>query len=364
MLLQHLAERPIRGSRSVREAAAGAAQRFRVLLGKTVPKFAREPRLADTCIAENGHEPRPLLLDGGAVGPAEALKLLIAADERTCKAADATRPHQRECTHEPSRCNPFRFSLHIDRRRLPELKGAPRCGDGAFADQDGARGSSLLQSSSNVDRVAAHKGASRTSLPDDHIAGVHADTQLELLVEQLRKPALHPERDMQRPLGMVFERSRCSECRHHGVARELLNRPAGALDLVCHCVVEALEEDTRAFRILGTRQRRRADQVCEHHSRQLPLLRWPLDGDRRAAARAKLRVTRELCSATVADRHAPIVAHKMHTQSGPRYRGRRDSNRSDERRPDRNMTGLSPAAELPREGCPMEGCRCRAPKSG
>jgi hypothetical protein len=38
-----------------------------------------------------------------------------------------------------------------------------------------------------------------------------------------------------------------------------------------------------------------------------------LDRDARTAGGAKLRVTRELCSATVTDRHSPIVAHRQQT---------------------------------------------------
>src|SRR5439155_20194176 len=136
VLFQHLAERPIRCSCSVREAAAGAPQRFGVLLRKAVPEFAGEPRLADTCIAENGHEPRPPLLDGSTVGPKKAFKLLVAADERARKAADPARPHQRERAHQPSRYDAVRFPLRRDRRRLLELEGATRRGDGAFADED------------------------------------------------------------------------------------------------------------------------------------------------------------------------------------------------------------------------------------
>src|SRR5206468_7625502 len=124
--------------------------------------------------------------DGGAIGPREAFKLLIAADERRCEAADPARSHQRERAHKPSRYDAVRFPLRIDRRRLLELESATRRGDGALADEDRAGGSSLLQSSSNVDHVAADEGASCTSLPDDHIAGVDADAQLKLPVEQLR----------------------------------------------------------------------------------------------------------------------------------------------------------------------------------
>src|SRR5947207_513276 len=44
---------------------------------------------------------------------------------------------------------------------------------------------------------------------------------------------------------MVFERSRRAERCHHSVARELLDRSAGALDFLQHCVVEAVEQSSR-----------------------------------------------------------------------------------------------------------------------
>jgi hypothetical protein len=43
---------------------------------------------------------------------------------------------------------------------------------------------------------------------------------------------------------VIFERTRRAECRHHGVARELLDGPAGALDFLRHRVVEAIEQSS------------------------------------------------------------------------------------------------------------------------
>src|SRR6266851_5785436 len=110
---------------------------------------------------------------------------------------------------------------------------------------------------------------------------------------------------------MVLERSRRAERCHHSVARELLDRPAGALDFLQHCVVEALEQSSRALRILVTGEGRRADQVGEYHGRQLPLFGWLFGRDRRTAGRAEVRFTRDLRSATATDRHARIVAQKQ-----------------------------------------------------
>ena len=46
---------------------------------------------------------------------------------------------------------------------------------------------------------------------------------------------------MQRALRVILKGSRRAECRHHRVACELLNRPAGALDFLRHRIVEAVE---------------------------------------------------------------------------------------------------------------------------
>ena len=83
---------------------------------------------------------------------------------------------------------------------------------------------------------------------------------------------MHRERCVKRALGMVLERSRCTERRHHGVADELLDRPAGVLDLGRHGVVEAVEQHACALGILRVGEPGRADEVSEEDSRELALL--------------------------------------------------------------------------------------------
>src|SRR5437763_11807428 len=51
VLLQHLAERPVSGPGSVREAATGPAQWFGFLFGQQLPELTHESRFADACIA-------------------------------------------------------------------------------------------------------------------------------------------------------------------------------------------------------------------------------------------------------------------------------------------------------------------------
>ena len=78
---------------------------------------------------------------------------------------------------------------------------------------------------------------------------------------------------MQGPLGVVLERARGAEHCHHGVAGELLDRAAGELDLLCHRVVEAVEQRARPLRILRAAKLGRADEVGEDDGRELSLAR-------------------------------------------------------------------------------------------
>ena len=107
--------------------------------------------------------------------------------------------------------------------------------------------------------------------PDDDLARVDADPEREHAVEVGSEPALHRKCRMQRPLGVVLVRLGGAEDRHHRVARELLDRAAGAADLVRHRVVEPLQQRPRALRVLLLAERRRADEVGEEHGGQLPL---------------------------------------------------------------------------------------------
>src|SRR5204863_6750426 len=59
---------------------------------------------------------------------------------------------------------------------------------------------------------------------------------------------------------------------HHSVAGELLDRPAGGLDLRGHRVVEPLEPGARPFGVLLVGERRRARKIGEEDGGQLPFL--------------------------------------------------------------------------------------------
>ena len=90
------------------------------------------------------------------------------------------------------------------------------------------------------------------------------------------------ERGPHRPLGVVLLRDRRAPDGHHGVADELLDRAAVALDHRPRAVEVAREQLAHLLRVARLRQRREADQVGEQHRDQAAL------GDRGVASRCRL----------------------------------------------------------------------------
>jgi len=103
-------------------------------------------------------------------------------------------------------------------------------------------------------------------LVDDDLSGVHADPHRQTAGQTPQ----HREGGVQRALRVVLQRDRRAERSHHGVARELLDRPAGLLDLLRHRGVEALEQRARLLGV-ALAQPGRVDEVGEEHGGDLPL---------------------------------------------------------------------------------------------
>ena len=182
-------------------------------------------------------------------------------------------------TSRMARASPFyggrvRRSCRAWGRRRAGRGGAPRSTPFAGARRARSRGRlRLLESRRDVHGVAGRERASLARPSDHDLARVHPDPQREAVREELVQTLEHPERRLQRPLGVVLLGHRGAEDRDDRVADELLHRPAAERDLGFHRVVEALEEVSRVLGIeLGT-HRRRADEIGEQDRRQLPLHR-------------------------------------------------------------------------------------------
>ncbi len=117
---------------------------------------------------------------------------------------------------------------------------------GRVGDEDLARLRGRLESLRDDDRVARDERLAARRIAGDDLAGADADPDLEPqperlleLVVQGREAVAHLERGSQRPQRIVLVQDGSPEDGHHGVADELLDRAAVALERRSHLVVVA-----------------------------------------------------------------------------------------------------------------------------
>src|SRR6476646_1814842 len=123
----------------------------------------------------------------------------------------------------------------------------------------------------------------------------------------MTSPVFTPIRSATR--SQTSSRGRRTECRHHRIARELLNRSTCPLDLGRHGVVEPVEKQARPLRILRVGERGRTDEVCEEDGCELAFLGRHLTLlDRSRTGGAETGVGRERCAALQTLGHRTILA--------------------------------------------------------
>jgi hypothetical protein len=106
-------------------------------------------------------------------------------------------------------------------------------------------------------------------LSHDDLPGVDADPEPKTSPKQLLEPPPHRAGRFERPFGVVLVGGGRAEHRHDGVAGELLDGPAGLPDFGRHRVVEAVEERSRPFGVLGVRTGGGAHEVSEEDGCEL-----------------------------------------------------------------------------------------------
>ena len=115
--------------------------------------------------------------------------------------------------------------------------------------------------------MALHRAFGDEIAHHDH-AGGDADARLQMLRGgglQARRGGGDGERGTHRALGLVFVRLRPAEVGEHAIAEELRDMALKARNLARHRVLKATDQLTQIFRIELGGQRRRADQIDEHH---------------------------------------------------------------------------------------------------
>jgi len=111
---------------------------------------------------------------------------------------------------------------------------------GRLTDQHRVGRRGRLEAGSRVHRVAGHPSLIRASVRVDHLAGVDPDAQAQLTRDEPESgaealDAVHEgEAGPDGALGVVVTRARDAEHGHRGVADELLEDPAVALDRVAY----------------------------------------------------------------------------------------------------------------------------------
>ena len=168
--LDHLAERQIRRALAVRDAAAG--QYCRLPLDER-NQLVGEARLADTWLADDGHDLRRRLTFRLLEDGEQPLKLVLAADELRLQVA-GHRGRSRDELEQPE---------GRQRRLLARLDGLHADGvtdevERRRAEHDRSGRRRLLDSLGDVDRIARDEAAV-TRVADVHVAGVDPDPQVE-----------------------------------------------------------------------------------------------------------------------------------------------------------------------------------------
>ncbi len=155
------------------------------------------------------------------------------------------------------------FSVErLDRLRLDRVSSQAQR---RLAEQGltGLRG--LLQPRGDVDGVTRREPLLGAR---DHLAAADADPPLDA---ELGQGQLHLRRRLERAHGIVLVHGRQPEDRHHGVADELLDDAAVALDDRLHPLEVAREQGAKRLRVERLAERRRADDVAEQHGHDLAL---------------------------------------------------------------------------------------------
>jgi hypothetical protein len=194
-------------------------------------KLGREPRLAETGVADDGDELATLLLERAPPGLPQRVELRRPADEAALVPA-LRLMHGRESIGGNGLC------LALERQRLHRLDNHRFADDleGRLADQDLTRLGRLLQACGDVDGVAGGEALLRSG---DHLARVDADPGFDAELGQRRS---HLERRSADPERVVLVHLRDAEDGHHRVADELLHRAAVALDDLLHALEVAGKE--------------------------------------------------------------------------------------------------------------------------
>ena len=315
--LHDLAERPVAQALAVgQRAALPPPDQLRVTVDE-LEELADEPALADPGHARQGHELRLEIAAAAIERLGQEADLALAPDERGTGALLEVEPEARARRERLPHHDRLALPFCGDRLRLAVVDHVARRAIGCLRDEDAVDGGGRLEARRRVDHVArshalalGRAGAER----DQRLARGHRDPDLEVEhrigLVQLADRVADRERGADGPLRVVLVSDRRSEERHHGVADELLDRAAVALDLLAKPRVVRGQRGTDVLRVELLGPAGEADEVGEQHADDLPLVPHRRgSGECRAAAAAEPEAVRVFRAAARAGRHRHTVIH-------------------------------------------------------
>ncbi len=166
-----------------------------------------------------------------------------------------------------------------------------------LVDDQGSDGRCRLQASSRVDDVAGDDPLPALGPCAERHDGLPrrdrgSDGELEPTLAQLLDRLEDSQGGADRALGVVLVRHRGAEHGHDGVADELLDRPAEALDVGLHALVVRAERRADVLGVGAVRSAREADEVDEEDRHDLALLAGRSLRSATSAARTRGRIAR------------------------------------------------------------------------
>jgi hypothetical protein len=307
--LDHLSERPEGDALAVRERPPLPPARQARHRIDALEQLPHEARFADSGNADERHELRLPLASRPRERVHEHVQLLLASHERgppdLAHVCSEPRPRLNRLPHG----NRVLLSFRVDRLRVPVVDRAGRRTIRGRVDENPVLGRSGLDAGGGVHDVArghplalAGVGAER----HERLAGGDPDPHLELAF--LLGPVAHGERGPHRAFRIVLVRDRSAEERHDGVADELLDRAAEALELAAQPLVVTAEEAADVLGIHRLRAVSEVDEVAEEAGDDFALLAPRGDAaEFRPASRAEAGVFGVLAPAVRTDLHASRV---------------------------------------------------------
>ena len=272
----HLGQRPVGDALPVGQAASGVpAHGLRDAVG-VLRELPGEPGLAGTRRPGHADKPRAALVPAFLDALDDQGEIARAADKGRLEAGAAPgAAHERDDTDRLPRVHRrlaaldlVRAGVLVDDRRLGRAAGD-------VIDEHAAGRRDALQPRGGVDGVAEHGALAVDAALHGGPAGQHADAELEArkahLLTERRNGARQRQRGTHRPLRIVLVRDRRAPDGHDGVADELLDRPAEALDQAPAALEVAAEQLAHLLRVAMLGERRVAHEVREHDRHQPPL---------------------------------------------------------------------------------------------